>query len=152
MSEIVIFYFLFWWLIQIFYKITALDQEDCKIKTFVAKFDSSIVKPGVVQYFGTGALIGATICYYVSNTITDGVLFGIDAFCISWIWYAIKRSKRAIDFIYKLLECQLCMESHIGFLISIPIAYCYQDLIFMLLGYSAAGFNNIIKRLIHEGR
>ena len=35
MSEVVVFYLLFWWFIQIFYKITALDQEDCRIKTFV---------------------------------------------------------------------------------------------------------------------
>jgi hypothetical protein len=46
--------------------------------------------------------------------------------------------------------CELCMESHIGFLISIPIAIQYQDWRLLLLGYSAAGLNNIIKRIINE--
>jgi hypothetical protein len=97
-SEIVVFYLLFWWFIQVFYKVTYLDQEDCSIKNKVRRI----------------------------------------------VW------KRTGDFLSALVDCELCMESHIGFLISIPIAIQYQDWRLLLLGYSAAGLNNIIKRIINE--
>lgn len=99
LSELIIFYLFFWWLIQVFYKITSLDQEDCKIKTFVRNI----------------------------------------------------KAKRTGDFLSSLVDCQLCMESHIGFLISLFIFYNYCNYEYLLLGYSAAGLNNIIKRVIeHE--
>ena len=98
MSEIVVFYLLFWWFIQVFYKITSLDQEDCKIKTFVRQL----------------------------------------------------KAKRTGNVLSDLVDCQLCMESHLGFIISLPIAFYYYDYKLLLLGYSAAGFNNIIKRIINE--
>lgn len=94
--ELIVFYLLFWWLIQIFYKVTSLDQEDCKIKNFVRRI----------------------------------------------------KAKRTGDFLSALVDCQLCMESHIGFVISISIAYFYNDWRLIVLGYSAAGLNNIIKRVI----
>lgn len=98
MSELIFFYLLFWWLIQIFYKITELDQEDCKIKTYVRRI----------------------------------------------------KQKQIGDFLSNLVDCQLCMESHIGFLISIFLVYNYCNYEYILLGYSAAGFNNIVKRIIER--
>jgi len=97
MSELLGFYFLFWWAMQIFYKITSLDQEDCKIKNKVRR---------------------------IKNKLTG-------------------------DFLSELVDCQICMESHIGLIVSIPIAYLYFDYKLLLLGYSAAGLNNIIYRIIN---
>ena len=97
-SEILGFYLLFWWFMQIFYKITSLDKEDCRIKTLVRGM----------------------------------------------------KAKRTGDILSGLVDCQLCMESHLGFFLSIPIAFYYEDYMLLLLGYSAAGFNNIIKKIINE--
>lgn len=98
MRELVVFYLLFWWFIQLFYNVTSLDQEDCRIKTYVRNM----------------------------------------------------KAKRTGDFLSELVDCQLCMESHIGFIISVPIVFYYNDWRLLALGYSAAGLNNIIKRLIEN--
>ena len=57
------------------------------------------------------------------------------------------KSKLLGDFLYKLVGCQLCMESHLAFIIFLPFAIINQDVFLIGFGYSMAGFNSIIKSL-----
>lgn len=62
------------------------------------------------------------------------------------------RDKIKSDFLYQLLSCKLCMESHIGFLFSLPFVwYLYNNdgfAPFFLIGYASAGLMNILNHLI----
>jgi len=57
------------------------------------------------------------------------------------------KQKRLGNFLDKLVNCELCVESHLGLTISLVISYYHQDYSYCLWGYAGAGFNNIIKRL-----
>jgi len=58
------------------------------------------------------------------------------------------KHKRLGDFLSDLVDCELCMESHLAFFMCLPFVCWMQDFRLIILGYSAAGFNNIIKRII----
>jgi hypothetical protein len=84
----------YWWLIQLFYKLTDLD------------------KPDNVYYS----------------------------------WACNIKNKFLGWFFTSLFECQFCMESHIGFILSLGLVFYYDNLELIILGYAFAGLRDIIKR------
>ncbi len=87
------FFLLFWWAMQIFYKLTGLRD-------------------------GGSALLEKAA--------------GI-------------KNKYLGDFIYSLLQCELCMESHLGALLALPLAYYMEQPELFFFGYMSAGLSHIIK-------
>ena len=71
----------------------------------------------------------------------------------SWLRNKIPNKGKFWDFVYKLSKCQLCMESHIGFLLALPIFIYnmvdYQGVEFFFYGWAAAGYNYIVKTVLN---
>ena len=51
------------------------------------------------------------------------------------------------DFFFKLIECEFCMESHIGLLMSLPLCYYFEEPSLFLFGWASAALSNIIKTI-----
>ena len=78
---------------------------------------------------------------------------------------SILRDKIESDLLYKLCSCKLCMESHIGFILSIPIiiwtilylnktGYSLENFAYVchyfVIGYISAGLSNILNMFIND--
>lgn len=69
------------------------------------------------------------------------------------------------NFFYRMFECQFCMESHVGFIISLPFSFTviekwilvdfstlffYQNIHLIFIGWVLAAANSIIKSIKND--
>lgn len=97
-TTLIIAFLLYWWSLQLIYKLTELNKPDNKFYNWAVN-----IKNKFIQWFFT-----------------------------------------------ELFQCQFCIESHIGFIYSIPISVYCSDLKLLVLGYAFAGLSDIIKKLQPE--
>lgn len=56
------------------------------------------------------------------------------------------KSKGIGDFIYKLVNCRFCLESHLGLVASLCLFYFTKDPLHLLFGYQSVSLNILIER------
>lgn len=61
-------------------------------------------------------------------------------------WASRLKNKFLRWFWYELFTCRFCIESHVGMILSIPLAYEFNNISLLLFGWMSAALCNIINR------
>jgi len=93
-EQFIFFYLAFNWVLMLFYKLTALKENESPLRTKIANIKSKIVG----------------------------------------------------DFLYKLIDCRFCLESHLGLIVSCILFYYTQEPMHLIFGYQTVAFNILIEQ------